>query len=280
MGILRMLSLGLPCAMLFSVTIASAALDANDKENVAEINGKKISVKEFERRYNENIKYFKFTPPTKLNVLNDIIKFELGIEEAKKLGLDKDPEIQERMNTVLYQALIDKKLADKFKKIDVDEKEVKAYCKRYPEIKTSHVYVPLRVSPLKSEQEEAAKKANLALEELKKGTAFEAVVAKYSDGYATNAGGDIGYQMKDKLDPVYYESSLKLKIGEYTKEPIRSQFGLHIIKLTGIRSCNDINVAEWSRMIYDEKRTKMFNDYLEDLRGKAKVSINYPLVKE
>ena len=280
MNSLRILSLGLPCAIFFAAAVATAAVDANDKENVAEVNGKKISVKEFERRYNENIKYFKFTPPTKINVLNDIIKFELGVEEAKRLGLDKKPEIQERMNTVLYQSLIDEKLAEKFKKIEVDEKEVKQYCKRYPEIKTSHVYVPLRVTPLKAEQEEASKKIAAAMDELKKGTAFEAVVAKYSDGYATNSGGDIGYQMKDKLDPVYYEQSLKLNIGEYTKEPVRSQFGLHIIKLAGKRSCNDINVAEWSRMIYDEKRTKLFNDFLEELRGKAKVSINYPLVKE
>jgi hypothetical protein len=39
-------------------------------------------------------------------------------------------------------------------------------------------------------------------------------------------------------------------------------------------------VAEWSRMIYDEKRAKIFNDFLEGLRGKSKVSINYPLIKE
>jgi parvulin-like peptidyl-prolyl isomerase len=262
------------------LSAAYGAIDPADKDTVAEVNGKKISLKEFERRYNENIKYFKFTPPTKLNVLNDIIKFELGVEEAIKLGLDKDPEIRERMNTVLYQSLIDKKLSERFGKIEVEEKDVKQYCKRYPELKTSHVYVPVKISPLKAELEAATKKINEAMAELKKGTSFEAVVAKFSDGYATNAGGDIGFQMKDKLDPVYYESSLKLKIGEYTTTPVRSQYGLHIIKLTAIRSCNDINVAEWSRMIYDEKRAKIFNDFLEGLRGKSKVSINYPLIKE
>src|SRR5262249_49604444 len=158
----------------------------------------------------ENIKYFKFTPPTKVNVMNDIIKFELGVAEALKLGLDKKPEIRERMNTVLYQALVDEKLSPKFDTIKVSDDEVKRFCKRYPKVRTSHVYVPLRVAPLKAEEDAANQKIKEAMEELKKGTAFETVVTKYSDGYATSAGGDIGYQMKDKLDPVYYEAALKL----------------------------------------------------------------------
>lgn len=272
------------CSYLFVVGLAlsanlSFAADAS-KDVVAEVNGTKITLKDFQRRYNENIKFFKFTTPTKVNILNEIVKFEVGVGEALKLGLDKDPEIRERMNAVLYQALLDKKVAVDFDKIKVDEKEVRQYCKQYPELRTSHVYVPLRLSPLKVEEEAAEKKIQEAMAELNKGTAFEEVVAKYSDGYATSAGGDIGFQMKDKLDPAYYEAASKLKQGEYTKTPIRSQFGLHIIKLAGMRSCSDINVPEWERMIYDEKRTKMFNDYLEKLRAKSKVTVNLNLLKE
>ena len=53
-------------------------------------------------------------------------------------------------------------------------------------------------------------------------------------------GGDIGYQMKDRLDPSYYAAAIKLKQGQYTTKPIRSQYGLHIIKLTGKLPCGDI----------------------------------------
>ena len=257
-----------------------SAFAALDKGTIAVIDGKKISTREFNRRYKDNIRYFKFTPPTRENVLNDIIKFELGVKEARRRGLDKDPEIKERMQTVLYQALVDKVLSKRFKKIEVKDSDVSMWCKKFPEVRTSHVYIPLRVDALESEKKEAFKKAGDALASLKNGTAFEKVVSQYSEGYATAAGGDIGFQMKDKLDPTYYAAATALPIGGTTKTTVRSQFGLHLIKLTGKKSCSEINVAEWKRMIYDEKRTRMFNNFLERLRRKASVQINHGLLKQ
>ena len=265
---------------LIQLSLGSSAIAAVDDKTVAVIDGKPLSLMEFKRRYNENIKYFKFTPPTKINVLQDIIKFELGVREAKRRGLDRRPQVQERINAVLYQSLIDQVLGDKIKKIRVSDAEVERFCTRYPEIRTSHVYVPLRVTALKSEEERATKKIMAALADLKKGISFEKVVAKHSEGYATAAGGDIGYQMKDRLDPTYYSAALRLKKGAYTQRPVRSQYGLHIIKLTDKLPCKDINAAEWKRIVYDEKRTKIFNDYLAQLRSSAKVEINYKLVRE
>ncbi len=267
----------LPSLLVLSFSIPAGA--ALDKNTVAVIAGKKLSKDEFDRRYNENIKYFKFTAPTKTNVLNDIIKFELGVMEAKKRGLDKKPMIIERMNTVLYQALVEDALSGKFKKIKVSDKDVANFCKSYPEVRTRHIYVPLRMNPLESEEKAARKKIAAALSELKKGKDFVKVVAEHSDGYATTSGGDLGYQMKDKLDPSYYDAALKLKNDEYTKTPVRSQFGLHVIKLIGKRSCSEINTAEWKRMIYDEKRAKVFNDFLRGLRKRAKVEVNYKAIQ-
>ncbi len=268
--------------LLSSLLLAGVTAQANaalNPKTVAVINGQELSLSEFNRRYNENIKYFKFTPPTKTNVLDDIIKFELGVTEARKRGLHKDPKIIERMNTVLYQALVEDALSNKFKKIKVRDKDVQNFCKSYPEVRTSHVYVPLRMNPLKSEEKKARETIKKALVDLKSGKDFEAVVAEYSDGYATTSGGDIGYQMKDKLDPSYYSAALKLKNGAYTTAAVRSQFGLHIIKLSGKRSCSEINVAEWKRMIYDEKRAKVFNRFLGKLRKQAKVEINYKAIQ-
>ena len=116
---------------LFSILIAGSAFAAADPNVVAEINGRKITREEFDRRYKENIAFFKYGAPTKENVLNDIINFEVAVQEAHKLGLEKDPDIQVRMNTVLYQALVERQLAGKFKNaVDVSEEEAKSYCKK------------------------------------------------------------------------------------------------------------------------------------------------------
>jgi peptidyl-prolyl cis-trans isomerase C len=255
-----------------------AALDAN---TVATINGRPLTKAEFERRYKDNLQSFKFVAPTKQNVLNDIINFELGVQEAKSLKLDQTPEVQERINAVIYQALVEKTLTEKFKKaVDITDDEAKNFCKQNPEIKTSHVYVMLKTVALKAEEEAAYKKIQAAKDELSKGAKFEEVVAKYSSGYATAAGGDIGFQTKDKLDPSYYREASSLSVGAVSQKIVRSQYGLHIIKLTGKKNCSDINVVEFKRMVYDEKRMKIFDDFMAGLRSKAKIAVNQALVKD
>src|SRR5689334_9211877 len=77
---------------------------------LARVNGTVISLEDFNKKYRENLKFFQFKAPTRKSVLDDLIKRELGIQQAKKEGLDKDPEVIDRMNTVLYHALLDKNL--------------------------------------------------------------------------------------------------------------------------------------------------------------------------
>ncbi len=257
---------------------AQAALDA---DTVAEVNDKKISKTEFDRRYKDSLKIFKFTAPTKANVLNDIINFEVAVEEAKRRGLDKKPEYKERMDAVLYQALVEEALTEKFAKaVEVSDADARAYCERNPEIRTSHIFVQLAADAMKESEKNATATINKALKDLAAGQKFEKVANTYSEGYAKDAGGDIGFQAKDKLDPAYYAAAKKLGVGQYTKAAVRSQFGLHVIKLTGVKDCKNINIPEYQRMVYDEKRAKIFDDYLRGLRSKAKVSINQSAVQE
>jgi peptidyl-prolyl cis-trans isomerase C len=254
---------------------------ATDPSTVAEINGKKISKAEFDRRYKENIQFFKYGAPTKENVLNDIINFELAVQEAKNLKLHDDPTVQERMNTVLYQALVEKQLAGKFKSvIDVSEKEAKDYCKSNPAVRISHIFVPLKPAALKTEQASAEKKIKELQGKLST-MSFEKVVAANPDqGLSASSGGDTGYANKMQLDPAVYAEARRLSLNEVSSKPVRSQMGFHLVKLTGVQDCGSINVPEWQRMVFDEKRNKIFQDYLSSLRSRGKVSVNEALIKE
>jgi len=276
-----MLKLLALCLIAFPVTHAAHAA-ANNPDVIATVNDKTITKEEFDRRYKENIAFFKYGAPTKENVLNDIINFELAVQEAHHLKLEQDPAIQERLDSVLYQALVEKQLAGKFKNaVDVSEDEAKAYCKRNPAVRISHVYVPLKPAAIKSEEKEAYAKINKLEAELKAGKKFETVVKENPDqGFSSGTAGDTGYANKMQLDPAVYAEARKLSVNEVSKKPVRSQLGLHIVKLTGVQDCNTINIPEWQRMVFDEKRTKIFQDYLSSLRSRAKVSINEDAVKE
>ncbi len=263
-------------AALFSV-LAFAATE------LARVNEKVISLEDFNNRYKDSLKFFNYKAPTKKNVLDDIIKREVGVQEAKKLGLDKDPEVVERINTVLYQSLLDKKLSSKFEAIQLSEKEVEDYYRRNPEIRVSHIFVQVRFDANTS-QEKAAhdkmKKIQLALKDgLKNGKTFAEIATTFSEGVGASTGGDMGYQTKDKLDSTFYSSAVKLKQGDIS-DIVRSQFGYHIIKLTGVRDYKETDKGQIKRLLFDEKRSALFDSYMEDLKKKSKVSVNYNLIKE
>lgn len=261
--------------------VAGPALAALNGNTVAEINGRSLTKEDFERRYKENISFFKYEVPTKANILNDIINFEIAVQEARKMGLDKDPQVQEKMNAVLYQSLIERQLSEKFKgAVDVSEKEARDYCRRNPAVRFNHVFVALKPVALKAEQDAARKKITEAQAALAKGTPFEKVVAQYSEGFSAASAGDTGFVTRVQIDPALYVEARKLRVGEVSKAPVKSQLGLHLVKLSGVQDCAKIDIPEWQRMVFDEKRAKIFRDYLSELRSKAKVSINNELIKE
>ncbi|MGK5088457.1 hypothetical protein WDW86_12935, partial [Bdellovibrionota bacterium FG-2] len=61
---------------------------------------------------------------------------------------------------------------------------------------------------------------------------------------------------------------------------IRSQFGFHIIKLTAIRPWEDVDKAQVKRLLFDEKRSKIFEAYMNQLKQQAKVATHPELLKD
>lgn len=262
-----LLTLGAVCGLAIAAVPGSAI--------VAEINGKKITRQEFDRKYEENKKYFQFRVPSREDVLNDLVKRELGVQEAKRLGLQNDPEIQERVDTVLYHALLEKMLGKQLEDLKISDDDVRNFYSRNPEIRTSHIFIGL--APNASKDDEA--KAMARLKEIQKILAeskksFAEIAQEYSEGVAAPMGGDIDFQSKDRLDPAYYRAASELKDVGKVSGIVRSQFGLHIIKLTAIRKYADADKNKIRRMIFEERRQQTFDKYMATLRQKARVTLN------
>lgn len=248
---------------------------------LAKINGTVITLEDFESKYKESLRFFRYKAPTKRNVLDDLIHRELGIQEARKRNLDRDPEVRERINTVLYHSLLDKELASKFDTIRVTDDEIRDYYKKNPEIRTSHIFVQVRYDANAAQEKEALDKIKKIEAILKKGDkSFSEIARTYSEGVAAASGGDIDYQTKDKLDPVYYETAVALgKVGTVSGI-VRSQFGYHIIKLTGIKDFKDVDKGAYKRIIFDERRSKIYEAYMDELKKSYSLQVNYDLLKE
>lgn len=249
---------------------------------LAKIGDTVISLEEFNKKYQENLKFFPFNPPKKKQVLEDVVNREVAIQEARRLGVDKDPEVIERIKTVLFHSLVDKQLTKEFEKINISDSEAKSFYSKNPELRTSHIFVAVKPEAKPEELKTAQERIKEIQDKyLKPGQmTFAEVAQKYSDGVAAPMGGDIDFQSREKLDPIYYETALALKTPGKVSQIVKTQYGYHIIKLTAVRPWEDADKGAVKRLMLLQKRDGLFAKYIQDLRRKAKVTIRSELIKE
>ena len=256
-----------------------AFAEASKSDPVAVVGSKTITVEEFNKKFSE-VRNMAVNPPTKQQFLEDLVRYELGVQEAEKRNMDKDPTVQDRMKQELYKALLEKELGEKVNKIQVSEKEMESYYKKNPEIRTSHILIELKPGATPEQRAEAKKRATEIYDEVKKSKRpFDELVRLYSDDPLTKqTGGDVGFQSRVTLVPTYYDPILQMKVGE-VKGVIESPFGFHIVKVTGRRSFENSNKRQLRAAVFDEKRKDMFNDYFEKLRKSYKIQTNAKLIE-
>lgn len=259
----------LPLALIITGSSVAQAAD------LARINGKVISVEEFNKKYQTLLPLYPNKTPTKAEVLDDLIKRELGIQEAKKLGLERDPEVQDEIQTVLYQAYLKRALGKEFDKLSVSDDEAKSWYDKNPEIRTSHIFIQVTPNASAADDKKALDRIReIEAKDLKSGKSFAEVAQAKSEGVAAPMGGDIDYQMKDRLDPKYYSAALALRTPGKVTGVVRTQFGYHIIKLTAIRSWTEVDRNLVKSLYLKEKREELFERAMKSLRSKAQVQIN------
>ena len=240
---------------------------------------KPLRFDEFNKRFDEVLKR-SVNPPTKNEFLEEYLRYKVGLTEARKLGLHKDPIIQQVIDEAVYKLLLEKKLGKKTSAIRVSDKEMKSWYKRHPEIRTSHILIEVRKDATKKLRAEAKKRADEIYQEVRKSKRpFEELVKLYTDDPLTKpSGGDVGWQSKLTLYPTYYRAALKLKTNKLSGV-VETPFGFHIIKLTGKKSFKEANKRQIRSGVFDEKRIKIFNDYFAKLKKQYKISVNKSLIK-
>lgn len=244
---------------------------------VAEVGNKKITLEEFNKKYSQVLGAY--NPPTRTEFLEDLVRFEVGIQEAKKRNLEKDPLVQERLQTEMYKVLLEKELTDKVSKIEVSEAEMKTWYKKNPEVRLSQILVEIKPDATSQQRAEAKKRADEIYTEVKKSKRpFEELVKLYSDDLSKHAGGDIGWQSRMTIVPIVYETTLKMKVGEI-QGPIDTKFGFQIIKLTGKRTYENAFRPQVRAGVFDEKRKVIFDDFFKKLKAQYSIKTNASAIR-
>ncbi len=269
--------------LLFIAVFAFGCAKGKDSgPAIAKVDGSTITEKNFRDEFSRLPEWAKGrfqSKEGKKEFLNDLVKKELLYNKAKDMGLQKDKELEEKIEEFkkmwLITTLLKKEVEEKAK--ITDEKELKEFYDKNPqefmggaEIKSSHILVAT---------EAEAKDIH---EKIKKGEDFAKLAKKVSkDQGSANRGGDLGFFKRGMMVPEFEQVAFSLKPGEVSS-PVKSRFGFHIIKVTDKKEGTKLEFEQVKeaikRRITTEKQKALFEIFVESLKKDSKIEIDEKLL--
>ncbi|MBU3183187.1 peptidylprolyl isomerase [Clostridium psychrophilum] len=241
---------------------------------LAIVNGNKINQKDVDRsllRFPQETQEHYKTDEGKRQFLDQIINFELIYNYALDSDMKKDPDYVEQMKLIGKDVLIQIGVKNILANINITEEEIKKYYEDNSGI-------------FKSEETASAKHILVdTLEQIKKikveitnGMSFEEAAKKYSKCPSSAQGGNLGEFTRGKMVPEFEKVAFELKVGEIS-EPVKTQFGYHLIQLDK-KSPGKVKSLEESRQtivenISHQKQNEKYMSFVTELKDKYKVEI-------
>jgi peptidyl-prolyl cis-trans isomerase C len=189
---------------------------------------------------------------------------------ALKSGLEKDPAVAEQMqdaaNVKLENAYVQKAVASQVSDAAVQA----AYTKDYAD-KPGPEQVDARQILVSSEQQ-----AKDIITQLNHGADFATLAQKDSIDPGAKNGGELGWFSQDEMVPAFANAAFALKPGEYTKTPVQTQFGWHIILCEGKRTAPTPQLADVQGQIKQQLGDAAVQATLESVRADVKIQLFNP----
>ncbi len=197
----------------------------------------------------------------------ELVNRELLYQSAIKDKLEKNKDVafnlkvsrqEVLINAAMQKALQLKPITDAVVKKEYERSVASAGSKEY---KARHIIVA----------DEA--KAKAIIEELNKGADFAKLATEKSTGPSNKKGGDLGWFPGGQMVPEFSKAIANMKKGTYSKTPVKTRFGWHIIKLENERSASPPEFKQVKDRILVHLQNKVLSEYVAKLRKSAKVNI-------
>ncbi len=243
-----------------SITLAA------DKDIIAIVNGTNITEWTLKRYAGQ-----RGLPPEMPNgqqriaLIEELINRELIYQDAVSIGIDRTPIIineiaHQRVNLIASSML--NRSSDRFA---VGDKELeKEYGNRKGELGGKE----LKARHILLENEDDAKAVIVALN---KGADFATLASEKSTGPSAGDGGDLGWFATGQMVKPFSDAANKLEKNSYSKTPVKTQFGWHVILLEDTRLVNPPSFDEVREQIRVGLQNKLIETYISGLRETAKI---------
>lgn len=257
---MRKTSIGL---LLAASLISHSAFAA---ATLATVNGTAIP----QSRMDEEVKVLSSRNPTakidanvKAQIKENLIANEVVRQEALKKNIDQDPNFIKNLDQLRVATFVENFI----KQHPVSEAEAKA---EYDKTKVNMSSKEYLVRHILVDNEAKAKEI---IAELKKGAKFDALAKAYSkDPGSAKQGGELGWAPSENYTTAFAAAIKTMPKGKISDEPVKTEFGWHIIKIDDIRTRKGPSFAEVKDAIMQQMQIEKLRKYVTDLVAKAKVT--------
>ena len=259
---LRSATAGLALAVALAASAAPAAAKVLAKVNGVEITDEDLAIarEDLEARMPREIQ----GPARDKALIDNLIVAKVVAQKAEAEKVAANPEFARKLAYMRDKLLTESYLGKLAEAANTDANIQKTYDevaktqKPEPEIHASHILVPT---------EEEAKKA---LERVKGGEDFSKVATEMSKDPGSK-GGDLGWFTQDRMVPEFAEAAFKLEKAGDLSQPVKSQFGWHVIRLEEKRTKEFPKLDQVRDQVVRYVMQKAEGDEVIKLRDAAKV---------
>jgi len=249
----------------------SASTAAPAKEAAAAtVNGTAISERLVDMMLKQRVELGRAASPEVRNGFIDRLAMQLIItQEAVKKGMDKVPEVADKLELSRQSVLVDAFVQDYLKNNAVSDETLNA---EYEKFKAQAAGTEYKARHILVENEADAKDIVGRLKKNPK--AFEALAKEKSkDTGSKGRGGDLGWFDPRGMVPEFGAAVGKLEKGKFSEEPVKTQFGYHVILLEDSRPKGVQPLDQIKTELRQQVQQQNLKKYFDDLKAKAKIEI-------
>jgi len=269
-------------ALFLCTLLATGAAYAEDKKDtdspetlIATVNGKPYRLDLFRVFIMERLqgRLTNNNPAVQQQLFDEFMNLIVASQEGERRHLEGERNVVAALELERMKVMSNAALSAMANEIEPSEKELKEAYDRVKEQSTRTEYKARHIL-LKSEDE-----AKKLIKQLDKGAKFEELAKKHSEGPTAKDGGDLGWFDPAQMVPPFAAAVTALKPGSYTKEPVQTQFGWHIVKLEETRQAEPPSFEEAKPQLTALVKRQKLGERLTDMRNNAMVELNEDVVR-
>ena len=236
-------------------------------QNVAIVNGKAVPLARVEALAQQVAASGRpVDDQVRAQLKEEVVLREIFMQEAQKRGIGATEDFKTQMELARQTIMIRTLFAEHQKKNPITDAAIQAEYDKFVAANGGKEY---RARHVLLETEDEAK---AIIKAIKGGAKFEDIAKKSSKDPGSGAnGGDLDWAAAASYVTEFSEAMVKLDKGQMTDEPVKSQFGWHVIRVDDVRQAQLPKLEDIKPQVLQQMQQQQLSEYQRGLREKAKV---------